>query len=359
MPLVSMRTILDHAAEYGYGMPAFNITNLETLKGVMQAADATHSPAIVQVTRSARAYIGDAYLTEMLAGALKSHPNTPLCIHLDHGNDLSACEQAIGLGFSSVMMDGSLTADGKTPSDYVYNSNVTSSVVRYAHQRGVSVEGEIGVLGSLETGAGDQEDGHGFEGVLSKDKLVTDTEEAADFVRDTNVDALAVAIGTSHGAYKFSSKPTGETLAMDALKRIHDRLPTTHLVMHGASTVPQELQNALNEYGGRIPQTFGVPLEEVETAIKHGVRKVNIDTDIRMAVTATVRKYFARKPDSFDIRGYMNPAIEATKSLCVERYERFGCAGHGPRIAYVGLEEMAKRYANGTLTQQVSEARDL
>lgn len=356
MALVSMRTILDHGAEYGYGMPAFNITNLETLKGVMQAAAATDSPAIVQVTRSARGYIGDVYLTQMLEAAIQTHPNTPVCVHLDHGNDLSACEQAIGLGFSSVMMDGSLKADGKTPSDYVYNSNVTSSVVRYAHQRGVSVEGEIGVLGSLETGAGDQEDGHGFEGVLSKDQLVTDPEEAADFVRDTNVDALAVAIGTSHGAYKFSSKPTGDTLAMDALKRIHERLPTTHLVMHGASTVPQDLQDALNEFGGSIPQTFGVPLEEVETAIKHGVRKVNIDTDIRMAVTATVRKYFAEKPDSFDIRGYMKPAIEATKALCMERYERFGAAGHGHKITPVGLSDMAKRYGDGTLAQQVAEA---
>lgn len=356
MTLVSMRTILDHAAEYGYGMPAFNITNLETLKGVMQAAAATDSPAIVQVTRSARVYIGDVYLTQMLKAAIQSHPRVPVCIHLDHGNDLSACEQAIGLGFSSVMMDGSLKADGKTPSDYVYNSNVTSSVVRYAHERGVSVEGEIGVLGSLETGAGDQEDGHGFEGVLSKDKLVTDPEEAADFVRDTNVDALAVAIGTSHGAYKFSSKPTGETLAMEALKNIHERLPTTHLVMHGASTVPQELQNALNEFGGHIPQTFGVPLEEVETAIKHGVRKVNIDTDIRMAVTAAIRRYFKEKPASFDIRGYMNPAIEATRTLCIERFERFGCAGHGGKIPAVSVDDMAQRYRDGTLTQQVSEA---
>ncbi len=345
MPLVSMRNILDHAAENGYGMPAFNITNLETMNGVLRAADRTDSPVIIQATRSARAYAGDIFLKHMLAAALETYPELRVCLHLDHGSDPSACDRAMKLGFSSVMMDGSLEADGKTPADYEYNSTVTATVARSAHALGVSVEGEIGVLGSLETGAGDQEDGHGFEGTLDKDQLVTDPEEAATFVRDTGVDALAVAIGTSHGAYKFSRKPTGDTLAMDVLKRIHARLPSTHLVMHGASTVPQDLQDALNAYGGAIPQTFGVPLEEVETAIKYGVRKINIDTDIRMAVTAAIRRCFAERPESFDIRGYMKPAMDATEALCIERYERFGCAGNGSKITPIPLADMAKRYA--------------
>ena len=355
MPLVSMRNILDHASEYGYGLPAFNITNLETMHGVLRAADRTDSPVIIQATRSARRYAGDIFLKHMLAAALETYPHLHICMHLDHGSELSACEEAIGLGFSSVMMDGSLKADGKTPADYEYNSNVTARVVSAAHALGVSVEGEIGVLGSLETGSGDQEDGHGFEGTLERSLLVTDPEEAAKFVKDTDVDALAVAIGTSHGAYKFSRKPTGDTLAMDVLKRIHARLPSTHLVMHGASTVPQDLQEALNEFGGAIPQTFGVPLEEVETAIRHGVRKVNIDTDIRLAVTAAIRKCFVQRPESFDIRGFLKPAIDATEALCAERYEQFGCAGNGSKITAVSLLDMAKRYQDGALTQGVEQ----
>ena len=352
--LVAMRTILDHAAERGYGMPAFNITNLETLQGVMQAAAATQSPVILQATRSARSYMGDVALKHLLHAALETWPDIPVAMHQDHGNSLATCQSAIDLGFSSVMMDGSLEEDGKTPASYDYNASVTAAAARAAHAVGVSVEGEIGCLGSLETGGGEAEDGHGFEGTLERDKLVTDPEEAARFVADTDVDALAVAIGTSHGAYKFSRKPTGDILAMETLKAIHARLPSTHLVMHGASTVPQELQDLINAYGGEIPQTFGVPLEEVEEGIRHGVRKVNIDTDIRMAVTGTIRKHFAEKPASFDIRGYMKPAVVATKELCIERFERFGCAGNGPRIAPISLADMAARYAAGSLTQQVA-----
>ncbi|WP_116654635.1 class II fructose-bisphosphate aldolase [Pelagibacterium sediminicola] len=347
MPLVPMRCILDHAAERGYGMPAFNITNLETLQGVLRAADATDSPVILQATRSARGYVGDIFLRHMLQASVATYPHLPIAMHLDHGSSPSDCEGAFAVGFSSVMMDGSLMEDGKTPSSYAYNVDVTARVVRNAHTRGISVEGEIGVLGSLETGSGDQEDGHGFEGTLGRDKLVTDPDEAASFVRDTGVDALAVAIGTSHGAYKFSRKPSGEILAMDALAEIHARLPNTHLVMHGASTVPMELQEKLNKFGGDIPQTYGVPMEEVEKGIRHGVRKVNIDTDIRMAMTAAIRRQFAEKPASFDIRGYLKPAVESVASLCRERYERFGCAGNGSRVRPVGLEEMAKRYAAG------------
>lgn len=353
MPLVSLRQILDHAAEHGYGMPAFNITNMETMLGVMAAADRTDSPAILQATRSARSYAGDVTLRHLVAAAVETYPHIPICMHQDHGDSLATCQSAIDLGFSSVMMDGSLEEDGKTPASYDYNTRVTRAVVDAAHGVGVSVEGEIGCLGSLETGAGEPEDGHGFEGTLERDMLVTHPEEAVRFVRDTNVDALAIAIGTSHGAYKFTRKPTGDILVMDALKAIHERLPSTHLVMHGASTVPQELQDLLNEFGGKIPQTFGVPLEEVEKGIRYGVRKVNIDTDIRMAVTGTIRKYFAEKPSSFDIRGYMKPAIEGARALCAERFERFGCAGNGSKIKSVPLVEMAARYADGALDQRV------
>jgi fructose-bisphosphate aldolase class II len=354
MALVSLRQLLDHAAENDYGMPAFNITNMETMLGVMAAADSTESPVILQVTRSARKYAGDIVLTHLVKAAVELYPDTPVCMHQDHGNNLATCQSAINLGFTSVMMDGSLEADGKTPSDYDYNTQVTRSVVDAAHAVGVSVEGEIGCLGSLETGSGDAEDGHGFEGTLDKEMLVTDPDEAARFVADTNVDALAVAIGTSHGAYKFSRKPTGDILAMDVLRKIHHRLPSTHLVMHGASTVPQDLQDLINEYGGKIPQTYGVPLDEVETGIKNGVRKVNIDTDIRMAVTGTVRKYFSENPSSFDVRGYLMPAIEATARLCVERFERFGSAGHGKKIKSATLSDMAARYAAGVLDQSVN-----
>lgn len=354
MPLVSLRTILDHAAEYDYGLPAFNVTNMETMLGVMRAADATDSPVILQATRSARKFAGDIMLSHLVRAALETWPHLPICMHQDHGNNLETCQQAIDLGFSSVMMDGSLEEDGKTPASNDYNTRVTAAVVKAAHAVGVSVEGEIGCLGSLETGAGDQEDGHGFEGTLDKSKLVTDPDEAAAFVRDTDVDALAVAIGTSHGAYKFSRAPTGDILAMDVLRRIHERLPSTHLVMHGASTVPQDLQELINAYGGKIPETYGVPLEEVEVGIRNGVRKVNIDTDIRMAVTGTLRKCLAENPAAFDIRGYMKPAIDATQRLCAERFERFGCAGKARRVKPISLSDMAERYAEGGLAQHVA-----
>ena len=354
MALVSLRQILDHAAENDYGMPAFNITNMETMLGVMAAADRTDSPVILQATRSARKYAGDVVLRHLVKSAVELYPHIPVCMHQDHGNNLATCQSAIDLGFSSVMMDGSLEEDGTTPADYAYNVRVTRSVVDASHVVGVSVEGEIGCLGSLETGMGDQEDGHGFEGELDKEMLVTSPDEAAEFVADTNVDALAIAIGTSHGAYKFTRKPTGDILKMDVLKAIHERLPLTHLVMHGASTVPQELQDLINEYGGEIPQTYGVPLSEVEIGIRNGVRKVNIDTDIRMALTGTLRKYFAENPSSFDVRGYMKPAIEAIASLCTERFERFGCAGNGSKIAPITLSGMAARYADGALDQRVN-----
>lgn len=354
MALVSLRQILDHAAENDYGMPAFNITNMETMLGVMAAADRTDSPVILQATRSARKYAGDVVLRHLVKSAVELYPHLPVCMHQDHGNNLATCQSAIDLGFSSVMMDGSLEEDGTTPADYAYNVRVTRSVVDASHAVGVSVEGEIGCLGSLETGRGDQEDGHGFEGELDKEMLITSPDEAAEFVADTNVDALAIAIGTSHGAYKFTRKPTGDILKMDVLKAIHERLPLTHLVMHGASTVPQELQDLINEYGGEIPQTYGVPLSEVEIGIRNGVRKVNIDTDIRMALTGTLRKYFAENPSSFDVRGYMKPAIEAIASLCAERFERFGCAGNGSKIAPITLSGMAARYADGALDQRVN-----
>lgn len=354
MALVSLRQILDHAAENDYGMPAFNITNMETMLGVMAAADRTDSPVILQATRSARKYAGDVVLRHLVKSAVELYPHLPVCMHQDHGNNLATCQSAIDLGFSSVMMDGSLEEDGTTPADYAYNVRVTRSVVDASHAVGVSVEGEIGCLGSLETGMGDQEDGHGFEGELDKEMLITSPDEAAEFVADTNVDALAIAIGTSHGAYKFTRKPTGDILKMDVLKAIHERLPLTHLVMHGASTVPQELQDLINEYGGEIPQTYGVPLSEVEIGIRNGVRKVNIDTDIRMALTGTLRKYFAENPSSFDVRDYMKPAIEAIASLCTERFERFGCAGNGSKIAPITLSGMAARYADGALDQRVN-----
>ncbi len=347
MALISLRQLLDHAGEHNYGMPAFNITNLETLQAVMRAADKTDSPVLLQVSRSARKYVDDIILKNMFAGVIERYAHLPICVHLDHGNNLDCCASAMDLGFSSVMMDGSLLEDSKTPSDFDYNVEVTANVVELAHSRGISVEGEIGVLGSLETGEGEKEDGHGFEGKLEKDKLLTDPEEAEKFVRLTGVDALAVAVGTSHGAYKFSRKPTGDILAMDVIEKIHQRLPNTHLVMHGASTVPQELQDLINEYGGEIPQTYGVPLEDVERGIKSGVRKINIDTDIRMAMTGSIRKFLHEKPSSFDVRAILSPARERASELCVERFERFGCAGMASKIRPVSLSAMADRYAAG------------
>ncbi|MCK0195705.1 fructose-bisphosphate aldolase class II [Ancylobacter sp. 6x-1] len=345
MALTSLRQILDHAGEHGYGLPAFNVTNLETLLAVMRAADRTDSPVIVQASQSARKYADDTLLSAMFRAAAERFPKVPLCVHQDHGSSPAVCKSAIDYGFTSVMMDGSLMADGKTPASYDYNVDVTAETVRLAHARGVSVEGELGVLGSLETGGGEQEDGHGAVGTLDHSQLLTDPQQASDFVAATGVDALAVAIGTSHGAYKFSRKPAGDLLAMDVIAEIHRRLPHTHLVMHGASTVPEDLQELINANGGHMPKTFGVPLEEVERSIKMGVRKINIDTDLRMALTGSAREYLKANPSSFDIRGMLKPGMKRMEDLCAERLERFGAAGHGARIKVIPLEEMAQRYA--------------
>ncbi|MEP7456037.1 class II fructose-bisphosphate aldolase [Phyllobacterium sp. SB3] len=344
MALSTLRQLLDHAAENNYGIPAFNITNLETLLSVMQAAERTNSPVIVQASQSARKYADDLLLSGMVKAAAERFPNVPLCFHQDHGSSPDICQSAIDLGFTSVMMDGSLEADGKTPASYEYNVEVTAKTVELAHARGVSVEGEIGVLGSLETGSGEQEDGHGFLGTLEREALLTDPQQAADFVEATGVDALAVAIGTSHGAYKFSRKPTGDLLAMDVIAAIHAKLPNTHLVMHGASTVPEELQELINANGGSITKTYGVPLDELEKSIRMGVRKINIDTDLRMALTGSAREYLQENVSSFDIRGMMKSAIRRMESLCMERLERFGSAGQGSRIKVRPLEAMARFY---------------
>lgn len=354
MALITLRQLLDHAAENGYGMPAFNITSLETLQAVMEAADKTNSPVLIQASRSARKYMGDHFLQAMFTAAAARYPHLPVCMHLDHGNELSTCVSAMDLGFTSVMMDGSLHADAKTPSDYAYNVSMTSNVVAEAHRRGVSVEGEIGVLGSLETGEGEKEDGHGFEGTLDKAKLLTDPKEAKRFVEASHVDALAVAIGTSHGAYKFSRLPTGDILAMDLIETINKLLPDTHLVMHGASTIPKDLQDLINENGGNIAPTFGVPLDEVARGIRNGVRKVNIDTDIRMAMTGSMREFLLENRSSFDLRAVVKPGRDRTIALCAERNERFGCAGMADRIKPLSLPAMAARYAGGELRVAVA-----
>lgn len=347
--LITLRQLLDHAAENGYGMPAFNITNLETVQAVMAAADKTDSPVLLQASRSARKHMDDVLLKHIVLGVIERYPHLPVCMHLDHGNEPETCQSAMDLGFSSVMMDGSLEADAKTPASYDYNVDVTRKVVDLAHARGVSVEGELGVLGSLETGSGEKEDGHGFEGTLGREMLLTDPAQARDFVTRTGVDALAVAIGTSHGAYKFSRRPTGDILAMNVIEAIHAELPNTHLVMHGASTIPEDLQALINAHGGHIPETFGVPLEEVERGIKSGVRKINIDTDNRMAMTGSMRKYLDENRSSFDIRGAMKPGRDLSTALCIVRNERFGCAGMASKIKPIGLEEMGARYAAGTV----------
>ncbi len=349
MPLISMRQMLDHAAEHDYGLPAFNVNNMEQVEAIMRAAARTDSPVILQASRGARAYAGDIFLRHLLLAAIETYPDLPVCMHQDHGNSPRTCMSAISNGFSSVMMDGSLQEDGKTPSSFDYNVETTAKVVEMAHMVGVSVEGELGCLGSLESGKGDKEDGHGFDGELSRDMLLTDPDEAADFVARTKVDALAVAIGTSHGAYKFTRKPTGDILAMDVVKKIHERLPNTHLVMHGSSSVPQELQDIINAHGGEMPQTYGVPVEEIATGIKNGVRKVNIDTDCRMAVTGQWRKVADEKRAEFDPRNFSKPAYAAMEKICVERYELFGTAGNASRIKAIPLSEMATRYAAAEL----------
>ncbi|MTJ82024.1 MAG: fructose-bisphosphate aldolase class II [Telmatospirillum sp.] len=353
MALISLRQLLDHAAEHGYGLPAFNINNMEQMLAVMAAAKKTDSPVILQASRGARAYANDLVLKHLILAAVELYPDIPVCMHQDHGNSPETCLSAIANNFSSVMMDGSLKDDGKTPGDWDYNVGVTSKVVEMAHMVGVSVEGELGVLGSLETGMGDKEDGHGFEGKLDHSQLLTDPDQAVDFVRKTRVDALAIAMGTSHGAYKFSRKPTGDILAMHVVKEINRRMPNLHLVMHGSSSVPQELQDIINQYGGEIPQTFGVPVEEIQQGIKHGVRKINIDTDCRMAITGQIRKVFAEKKSEFDPRSYLKPAMAAMQTLCESRYEQFGAAGQASKIKVAPLAEMAKRYKSGALDPQI------
>jgi len=345
MPLVPMRVLLDHAAENQYGLAAFNVNNMEQIQAIMEAAKETNSPVIVQASRGARAYCQDNYLRHLMLAAAELYPQIPIAMHQDHGNSPETCKSAIENGFTSVMMDGSLKEDGKSPADYEYNVRVTRDVVEAAHSRGVTVEGELGCLGSLEHGGGEQEDGHGATGKLSHDQLLTDPDEAERFVAETGVDALAVAIGTSHGAYKFTRQPTGEVLAMDRIEEIHRRLPNTHLVMHGSSSVPQELQNIINKYGGRMPQTWGVPVAEIQRGIRHGVRKINVDTDNRMAITGAIRKVLAEHPDKFDPRDYLKPAREAMKKVCAERMIQFGQAGNAGKIKPVSLEKMADRYA--------------
>ncbi|MDD9951767.1 MAG: fructose-bisphosphate aldolase class II [Zetaproteobacteria bacterium] len=345
MALIPLRHLLDHAAENNYGVGAFNVNNMEQIQSIMEAARETESPVIVQASRGARKYAQDAYLRHLMLAAAELYPEIPIVMHQDHGNSPATCFSAIQQGFTSVMMDGSLREDAKTPADFEYNCAVTRKVVEAAHSVGVSVEGELGCLGSLETGEGDKEDGHGFEGKLDLEQLLTSPEEAAAFVDQTKVDALAVAIGTSHGAYKFTRKPDGDILAMDRIQEIHRRLPNTHLVMHGSSTVPQDLQDLINSHGGAMKQTYGVPVAEIQKGIANGVRKINVDTDNRMAVTGTIRKMFAENPGEFDPRFYLKPAREAMKNVVKDRMIAFGQAGQAPHIRQITLAKMATTYA--------------
>src|SRR5579863_9264861 len=351
--LVSMRQLLDHAAENNYGLPAFNVNNLEQVQAIMQAADETDSPVIMQGSAGARKYAGEPFLRHLILAAVEQYPHIPVVMHQDHGASPAVCINAIRSGFSSVMMDGSLKEDAKTPSDYEYNVAVTKHVTDMAHAIGVTVEGELGCLGSLETMRGDKEDGHGAEGAMTRDMLLTDPEQAADFVRKTHCDALAIAIGTSHGAYKFTRKPTGDILAIDRVKAIHQRIPNTHLVMHGSSSVPQELLAEIREFGGDMKETYGVPVEEIQEGIKHGVRKVNIDTDLRLAITGAIRRYLAENPGKFDPRDYLKPAREAAKKICVDRYLAFGCEGQAGKIKPLPLDKIAEKYKSGELAQVV------
>ncbi|MGA0543379.1 class II fructose-bisphosphate aldolase [Neotabrizicola sp. VNH66] len=357
MALITLRQLLDHAAERGYGVPAFNINNMEQALAIMEAAAACDAPVILQASRGARGYAGDLMLRRMVEALAETWPGIPICLHQDHGNDEATCMTAIRHGFTSVMMDGSLMADMKTPAPYDYNVQITERVARMAHWVGASVEGELGVLGSLETGEGEAEDGHGAEGKLDHSQLLTDPAQAEDFVAKTGVDALAIACGTSHGAYKFSRRPDGEILAMSVIEEIHRRLPNTHLVMHGSSSVPQELQNIINENGGQMPQTFGVPVEEIVRGIRHGVRKVNIDTDCRMAMSAEFRRIATKNPREFDPRKFLKPAMDAMARLCRERFEAFGTAGNAHRISPLPLDGMAKRYASGALAPVPSTSK--
>ncbi len=349
MALVSLRQLLDHAAEYDYGLAAFNVNNMEQVHAIMQAADEVNSPVILQSSVGARQYAGEAFLRHLVLAAIESYPHIPIVMHQDHAHTLAVCIQAMRSGFSSVMMDGSLMEDAKTTSSYQYNVDATKRIVDFAHAVGVSVEGELGVLGSLETGLAGDEDGSGAIGILSLDQMLTDPEEAADFVRKTGVDALAIAIGTSHGAYKFTQPPTGKTLAISRIKEIHARIPNTHLVMHGASSVPQEWLHIINDFGGDMSETYGVPVEEIVESIKYGVRKINIDTDLRMVTTGALRKYFAENKKELDPRKYLNAAVAGMRDICKARYVAFGSAGQASAIKPISCEAMAKRYKSGEL----------
>ncbi|SAL51975.1 class II fructose-bisphosphate aldolase [Caballeronia humi] len=353
MPLVSMRQLLDHAAENGYGLPAFNVNNLEQVQAIMAAANEANAPVIMQASAGARKYAGEAFLRHLIEAAVESYPHIPVVMHQDHGQSPAVCMAAIRSGFTSVMMDGSLEADGKSVASYEYNVDVSRKVVEMAHSIGVTVEAELGVLGSLETMKGDKEDGHGAEGTMTREQLLTDVEQAADFVKQTQCDALAIAIGTSHGAYKFTKKPTGDILAIQRIKEIHRRIPNTHLVMHGSSSVPQNLLADIREFGGDMKETYGVPVEEIQEGIKHGVRKVNIDTDLRLAITAAIRRYFVENPSKFDPRDYLKPAREAAKKICLERYMQFGCEGQAGKIKPIPLDKIAEKYKSGELAQIV------
>jgi fructose-bisphosphate aldolase class II len=354
MALISLRQLLDHAAENDYGCPAFNVNNLEQMRAIMEAADETDSPVIVQASAGARKYAGAPFLRHLILSAIEEWPHIPVVMHQDHGGSPGVCQRSIQLGFSSVMMDGSLGEDMKTPMDYEYNSRVTRHVVDLAHSCGVSVEGELGCLGSLETGEAGEEDGSGAEGKLTHDQLLTDPEEAAQFVKDTHVDALAIAIGTSHGAYKFTRPPTGDILAIDRIKEIHARIPDTHLVMHGSSSVPQDWLEIINTHGGAMGETYGVPVEEIQEGIRHGVRKVNIDTDLRMASTGSIRKYFHDHPAEFDPRKYLGAASAAMREICRTRYEAFRTAGNASKIKSASLENMTSQYSSGALDPRVN-----
>jgi fructose-bisphosphate aldolase class II len=354
MALISLRQLLDHAAEHQYGVPAFNVNNLEQMRAIMEAADETDSPVICQASAGARKYAGAPFLRHLILAAIEEWPHIPVVMHQDHGASPAVCQRSIQLGFSSVMMDGSLGEDMKTPMSYEYNASVTRQVVDMAHACGVSVEGELGCLGSLETGMAGEEDGSGAEGQLDHSQLLTDPEEAAQFVKDTHVDALAIAIGTSHGAYKFTRPPTGDILAIERIRAIHARIPDTHLVMHGSSSVPQEWLKIIDEFGGAMGETYGVPVEEIAEGIKNGVRKVNIDTDLRMASTGAIRKHLAENPKNFDPRKYLAASTKAMKDICRARYEAFGTAGNASKIKALSLEAMTDRYLKGELDPKVN-----
>jgi fructose-bisphosphate aldolase class II len=358
MARITLRQLLDDAAEYDYGVPAFNINNMEQVIAIMEAANAVDAPVILQASRGARSYAGDIMIRKMVEAAEEMYPRIPVCLHQDHGNNRATCVSAMQAGFTSVMMDGSLEADAKTPASYEYNLAITAEVTEIAHDIGVSVEGELGCLGSLETGEGEKEDGHGFEGKLSMEQLLTDPEQAVDFVTGTGVDALAIAMGTSHGAYKFSRKPDGDILAMDTVRAINEKLPQVHLVMHGSSSVPQELQDIFNQFGGEMPQTYGVPVEEIVRGIKYGVRKVNIDTDCRLAMTAEFRRVARQDTSQFDPRKFLSPALSAMQALCRNRFELFETAGKASKIKPISVADMAARYASGALNPKLATSQN-